>query len=116
MNFMWFSNLIFFEEMQILCLSGLLPLTHVFRQLDNEPAEIPIEVASFIRSFTMPFSRQITRRTQYFFKRAKILKSQTFPKSCGEHSKKISSFEELLHGKVLFSSQLETKSQFGYVT
>ena len=27
---------------------GLLPLTHVFRQLDNEPTEIPIEVASFV--------------------------------------------------------------------
>ena len=27
---------------------ALLPLTHVCRQMDNKPAAIPIEVASFI--------------------------------------------------------------------
>ena len=42
-----------------------------------------------------------SEREQSFFKRARMLKDQTFPKSCGEDSKKISSFEELFHGKVL---------------
>ena len=41
---------------------------------------------------------------------------KTFPKSCGEQSKYISYFEQLLHRKVLFLSRLETKSQFSEIT
>ena len=48
----------------------LLLLMYVCRQLDNEPAESAIKVASF--------SGQISRRTQSFFKRAKTLKKSNF--------------------------------------
>ena len=40
-----------------------------------------------------------------------MLKNHTFSKSCREDSEYISSFEELLQGKVLFLLQLETISQ-----
>ena len=52
------------------------------------------------------------RENKVFFKRPRTLKGQTFPKSCGENTKKISSFEKPFHGKVLFFSQLETKPLF----
>ena len=78
---MGFSHQIFFQEMQII---WLLLLMYVCRQLDYKPAKIPIEVASFIWYFTIDKSQG---EHSLFPKKNKMLKNQTFPKSCGEHSK-----------------------------
>ena len=77
---------------------------YVCGQLNNEPAEIHIKVASFSGQ------NESEGEHSLFFKRPRTLKDQTFPKSCGEDGKKISSFEGLFHGNFLFCSQLETKS------
>ena len=79
---------------------------YVCRQLNNEPAEISIKVASF--------RGQFRRTTQSFFQKSQNAENniKLFPNPAGSTARiKISSVEELFHGKVLFSSQFETKFQ-----
>ena len=60
---------------------GLLLLMYVCRQLDNKPAKIPIEVTSFIWSFTLDKSQG----EHSLFSKEINAKKSTFTKSCGEH-------------------------------
>ena len=65
------------------------PLTiSVWRQSENEPAEIPIEEASLIWSFTILFNRQITRTTWSSFTSAKSWKIKLFPNPVGRTASK----------------------------
>ena len=114
MNFMWFSNLILFEE--ILCTLVYYHWHMFVGSRTTRQLQFPLKWPLLFDPLQCPLVDKSQGEHSIFFKTAKMLKNQTFPKSCGEHSKKISSFEELLHGKFLFLSQLETKSQFGHIT